>query len=205
MDRLPVRTHHCRFCNHLLLATTRDLAALPRRKAPAQDAAIILPLPTRDTHETETESDQPANNTKEPEPQPQPQPESGTTHNEAEREREDKTTPTAAASTQPQPHYTILLSTTIPERKPTLIRREDGFEKRLLLRCGRCRVVVGYFLDPAHFADAGAGREDDEEEEEGARVVYVLPGAVMETGIMGEEEKMKAMDGAWSGWVRDSI
>lgn len=197
MDRLPVRTHHCRFCNHLLLATTRDLAALPRRKAPAQDAAIILPLPTKDTNETETESDRPANNTKEAEAEA----ESGTTHNEAGGEGEEAT---AATQPQLQPHYTILLSTTIPERKPTLIRREDGFEKRLLLRCGRCRVVVGYFLDPVHFADAdaGAGRED---EEEGARVVYVLPGAVMETGVMGEEDKMKAMDGAWSGWVRDSI
>ncbi|KAL4892406.1 hypothetical protein BDV59DRAFT_202548 [Aspergillus ambiguus] len=177
MDRLPVRTHHCRFCNHLLFATTRDLASLPRRKPPAQDAAMILPLPT-DTHETDPDRPE----------------------GDAEARKDGEATEAKTAATTPtttQPHYTILLSTTIPERKPTLIRREDGFEKRLLLRCGRCRVVMGYFLDPVHFPDATA-----QEDEESARVVYILPGAVMETGIMGTEEKMKAMDGEWSGWIR---
>ncbi|KAL4945221.1 hypothetical protein BDV06DRAFT_185182, partial [Aspergillus oleicola] len=37
-----------------------------------------------------------------------------------------------------QAHYTILLSSSTRDKKPTLIRREDGFEKRVFLRCGRC-------------------------------------------------------------------
>lgn len=97
-------------------------------------------------------------------------------------------------------HYSILLSTTLPDRRATLVRREDGFEKRLFLRCGRCRLVVGYFLDPVHFADSkdsmnsGGG--------ENARVVYLLPGSLMETGVMsdGDEGRMKAMDQEWSEW-----
>src|SRR5215471_411610 len=45
-QRSRIRTYHCHFCNHLLLATTQDLSLLPRRREPARDRAIILPLPT---------------------------------------------------------------------------------------------------------------------------------------------------------------
>ncbi|EYE98718.1 uncharacterized protein EURHEDRAFT_448310 [Aspergillus ruber CBS 135680] len=158
---LPIKTHHCRFCNHLLLATTRSLSLLPRRKDPARDAALILPLPKSTTNDDEDETDQ-------------------------------------NRGTKGVKHYSILLSTSIPDRKATLVRREDGFEKRLFLRCGRCRVVVGYFLDDVHFLghtdDKGAG------EGGGAKVVYLLPGGLVETGAMGDEDKVKAMDQEWSGW-----
>jgi hypothetical protein len=79
--------------------------------------------------------------------------------------------------------YSLLLSTT-QDRKPTIVRREDGFEKRVLLRCGRCRLVVGYKLDAAQFrpmdsgtsgARAGEGGEDTAEVE----VVYLLPGGLV--------------------------
>ncbi|KAE8376000.1 hypothetical protein BDV26DRAFT_294517 [Aspergillus bertholletiae] len=159
-DRLPVHTHHCRFCNHLLLATTRDIPSLPRRKDPAKDKAIILPLPTPGTSED-------------------------------------------ADSTR-QEHYTILLSTTVPDRKATLVRREDGFEKRLFLRCGRCRVVVGYFLDGALFpmtsVAASASADDGEDGERKEKVVYLLPGALMETEVMGDEGRLKGVDNEWKGW-----
>lgn len=97
-------------------------------------------------------------------------------------------------------HYSILLSTALPDRRATLVRREDGFEKRLFLRCGRCRLVVGYFLDPVHFADSKDSM--DSGGGENARVVYLLPGSLMETGVMsdGDEGRMKAMDQEWSGW-----
>ncbi|KAE8422037.1 hypothetical protein BDV36DRAFT_291849 [Aspergillus pseudocaelatus] len=161
-NRLPVHTHHCRFCNHLLLATTRDISSLPRRKDPAQDKAIILPLPTSSTAED--------------------------------------------SDPNQQEHYTILLSTTVPDRKATLVRREDGFEKRLFLRCGRCRVVVGYFLDGVLFpmtSVAASASRDDGEAEEGERkekVVYLLPGALVETGFMGDEGRLKGVDDEWRGW-----
>ncbi|KAF7595288.1 hypothetical protein BBP40_006788, partial [Aspergillus hancockii] len=98
--RLPVQTYHCRFCNHLLLATTRDITSLPRRQDPAKDKALILPLPSSPTLDNEDE----------------------TTGSSSEKTK-----------SRPQKHYTILLSTTVPDRKATLVRREDGFEKRVFL------------------------------------------------------------------------
>ncbi|PYH48911.1 uncharacterized protein BP01DRAFT_353213 [Aspergillus saccharolyticus JOP 1030-1] len=188
--RLTIRTNHCRFCNHLLLATTRNITTLPRRKAPAQDAALILPLPRDDeelnhAQDPDDEGNADANSSNQSQNQP-----------------------------KKQLHYTILLSTTIPDRKHTLIRREDGFEKRLLLRCGRCRVVVGYFLDAVHFPrqtrTLGAGEDEGQEEEladsQRAKVVYLLPGALMETGVMeaNDVEKLRAMDRQWAGWMDSS-
>ncbi|KAB8266096.1 hypothetical protein BDV32DRAFT_143828 [Aspergillus pseudonomiae] len=159
-NRLPVHTHHCRFCNHLLLSTTRDIASLPRRKDPAKDKALILPLPTSTTPED--------------------------------------------SDPNRQEHYTILLSTTVPDRKATLVRREDGFEKRLFLRCGRCRVVVGYFLDgvlfPMTSVAASASVGEGEEGERKEKVVYLLPGALVETGAMGDEGRLKGFDDEWRGW-----
>lgn len=146
-NRLPVGTLHCRFCSHLLLATTRDIPRLPRRKDPSKDAAIILPLPSEPADPTEDE------------PGGQNQ------------------------------HSTLLLSTTIPDRKPTLVRREDGIEKRIFLRCGRCRVVVGYFLDEVHFPS---------DIEDRGKVVYLLPGGLMETEAMGDEDRLKATDREWA-------
>ncbi|RHZ50790.1 uncharacterized protein CDV56_103864 [Aspergillus thermomutatus] len=184
--RLKVHTHHCRFCNHLLLATTRTIAALPRRKDPAQDSALILPLPHADADADADDDDE-----------PDASPEATSTEGQGERKKEKEK--------QKQKHYTILLSTTLPDRKATLIRREDGFEKRRFLRCGRCRVVVGYFLDAVHFPVAKDGRGEDElegeESDQEPRVVYLLPGALIETETMGDEEKMRVMDREWSGWI----
>ncbi|GIJ91301.1 hypothetical protein Asppvi_010266 [Aspergillus pseudoviridinutans] len=184
-QRLKVHTHHCRFCNHLLLATTRTVATLPRRKAPAQDNALILPLPRAD----EDEDDDAEPDAAEP--------------NRAEK-TEGEGEEQGARKRRKQKHYTILLATTLPDRKATLVRREDGFEKRRFLRCGRCRVVVGYFLDAVHFPVAPGKGEDTvegEETDQEPRAVYLLPGALMETEIMGDEEKMRAMDREWSEWI----
>jgi hypothetical protein len=103
-----------------------------------------------------------------------------------------------AKTTQTQSHTTLLLSTTIPDRRATLIRREDGIEKRILLRCGRCRVVMGYYLDSVHWDTPGQGHGQGEEKDE-EKVVYVLPGALVGTEDLGsagvgEEEWRK-----WNG------
>ncbi|RLL98436.1 hypothetical protein CFD26_103050 [Aspergillus turcosus] len=199
--RLKVHTHHCRFCNHLLLATTRTIATLPRRKPPAQDNALILPLPHADDDDEEQLDEEPDADADaaSPEPATETNPLQNPT-NETEEQG------TRTRHRKKQKHTTILLSTTLPDRKASLIRREDGFEKRRFVRCGRCRVVVGYFLDAVHFPvtapgaeDGGEGERIDQEQE--PRVVYLLPGALVETEDMGDEEKMRVMDREWSGWI----
>lgn len=75
--------------------------------------------------------------------------------------------------------YSVLLSTT-QDRKPVIIRRDDGFEKRTLLRCGRCRLVVGYKLDH------GQVSAEEGDREKGATVVFLLPGVL----VSSEDMKM---------------
>lgn len=70
-----------------------------------------------------------------------------------------------------------------------------------MLRCGRCRVVVGYFLDRAHFGSSSAGAGAGSGSGSGAgSVVYLLPGALVDTGCMGDEHVMKMVDREWSSW-----
>jgi len=75
-----------------------------------------------------------------------------------------------------QPANSLLLNV-VPDRKPVIIRRDDGFEKRTLLRCTRCKLVIGYDLDEAHFGDF----------KEHARPVYLLPGGLISTSDMVKE------------------
>ncbi|KAL2867194.1 uncharacterized protein BJX67DRAFT_107617 [Aspergillus lucknowensis] len=169
--RLPITTHHCRFCTTLILATTRDIASLPQRSKNAMDGAQILPLRSNPLPNSDREGGQ----------------EGGM----------DVDTDTDTTK-----HYTILLATSIRDRKPTMIRREDGFEKRFFLRCARCRLVMGYFLDEVHFpAEGGLAAGSGVEGED--RAVYLLPGALMETEIMSDEDKMRAIDREWSAWFRN--
>lgn len=68
--------------------------------------------------------------------------------------------------------YSLLLNTTL-DRRPVVVRRADGFEKRWVRRCGRCRMGVGYVLE-----------EGGEVE-----VVYLLEEGLVETGrLRGEGE-----------------
>ncbi|CAI7642970.1 unnamed protein product [Penicillium glandicola] len=161
-QRLPIQTQHCRFCNHLLLATTRDISTLPRRGGEGKDKALILPLERKNSTDGEVEADL---------------------------EEEAKTTETPRKARHASNHTTLLLATTIPDRRATVIRREDGIEKRLLLRCGRCKVVVGYYLDRVHWGSTGdrGVRDGEEGEEERPPAVYLLPGSVVETEKLGGE------------------
>lgn len=86
-----------------------------------------------------------------------------------------------------RPLYSMVLSTTI-DRKALIVRREDGWEKRWVWRCGRCRLGVGYSLED------GAGTDGDvkeETEKQKQKVVYLLPG-----GLVGTREMM---DGGFGG------
>lgn len=193
-QKLPIRTQHCRFCNHLLLATTRTLSALPRRGEGAQDKAIIIPLEDGDGN---GDADGDAEAEAEAEAEIEEQNQQGTTATNAK---------SKAKSKRRMNHTTLLLSTTLPDRRPTLIRREDGIEKRILLRCGRCRVVVGYYLDKVHWdttrKEKGKGTDGEKGEgEERPRppAVYVLPGAVVETEKMGAEGGGVG-EREWRGW-----
>lgn len=178
LQKHPIQTQHCRFCNHLLLATTRTLSTLPRRSEGAQDKAIILPLENGNTDadlDAETEIEGEGKSPIDGDP-------SETTATTTTVDQ-NPVKPKTGSKTK---HTTLLLPTTIPDKRATLIRREDGIEKRILLRCGRCRVVVGYYLDKVHW-DGTTGGVDDGEEGLRPPAVYVLPGAVVETAEMGGE------------------
>lgn len=91
------------------------------------------------------------------------------------------------------PDSTSILEKAITvETTPVVLKLEDGFEKRYLVRCGRCGVVVGYVLDLSLF--------DETKGKVGVRegVVYVLEGAVVGTEMMrvgrtgGDGEGVKA-------------
>lgn len=92
--------------------------------------------------------------------------------------------------TIPSQGYTILLSL-FPSPNTTIIRREDGFEKRVLYKCGRCRVVVGYAIVEGGGGDAmeidggeGVGDGKSGGERYDGKVIYILPGGVVGTDVM---------------------
>lgn len=75
--------------------------------------------------------------------------------------------------------HQVIIQNLVADRKPTVIRREDGFEKRTLLRCQRCELVVGYYLDQAQFKSEDVLAPD---------VVYILPGGLLSTeGMMDDK------------------
>ena len=71
----------------------------------------------------------------------------------------------------------LLSSNLRPARKIIVVRREDGFEKRRIYRCGRCAVCVGYEIVEEHV--------ENERVQEKVKVIYLLEGALVETGRMG--------------------
>ncbi|KAM5465678.1 hypothetical protein MauCBS54593_006453 [Microsporum audouinii] len=205
-SRIPIRTYHCRFCNHLLIASTQDVSTLPRRRAPALDNAIILPLPKKSADVDEEEEDEEENIEEEESDKREPgetqisqRLESATLKSGTKKEK---------SSTSASQHYTILLSTTTPDRKPIILRRADGFEKRLLVRCGRCKVVLGYVLDEVHFkkgdgtkSGAGAGLEGEQGGTSGTgepEVIYILPGSLVVTVDLDKEIQIEKE--SWAGW-----
>ena len=71
-----------------------------------------------------------------------------------------------------------------------------------MVRCGRCRLIVGYELDAEHYAAfsgvgaigsseaASAMDVDGEGKEEKMKVMYLLPGGIMSTETMASGKKI---------------
>ncbi len=165
LDQSPVFTYHC-LCTHLIVATTTPLSALFRRSASSLDKAYILPLPSPTSARSRASDD-------------------------SDSETEAQTSTSSAKPTTlispTRPHYALLLSA-VTDRKPQIITRIDGFEKRYLQRCGRCRLVVGYQLDWGQYADADTGTSERTGRRED--VVYLLPGGLLSTEEMFEGRNM---------------
>ena len=83
--------------------------------------------------------------------------------------------------------YTLLVGMQ-KDSKMTIIRREDGFEKRFLWRCGRCALVVGYEITGPE--DSGLGGREREGEEFDGKVAYLLPNGILSTGTMVQGKKI---------------
>ncbi|KAH0358377.1 hypothetical protein KCU83_g390, partial [Aureobasidium melanogenum] len=85
-------------------------------------------------------------------------------------------------------HYASLANTTTDTKptvtKPTVIRCEDGFEKRYFHKCGRCELSVAYSLDKSQFEDTktSSGPRED--------VVFLIPGGLMSTEDMKSGKDM---------------
>lgn len=96
----------------------------------------------------------------------------------------------------PPEGYTLLLGLD-KDPKATVVRRQDGFEKRKLHRCARCRLVVGYELPDQTRGgnedvemDGTTGKGKEREEEYMGKLLYILPGGVMSTEAMMTERKV---------------
>lgn len=68
----------------------------------------------------------------------------------------------------------------------TIVKLDDGFEKRYAVRCSRCGLAAGYHLDKSHFS--GTEAQSDPRTD----VVYILPGGLMTTEEMREGRSMEA-------------
>lgn len=160
-----LHTYHC-LCSHLLLATTHDISHLPQRSGESLDRTHILPTP------------------------PVPERISSAILSDAHRPPSPPGDDEISSSTGTANGLTVLLS--MPRAsQPLLIRRSNGFEKRYLLKCGRCELPVGYQLDWAQWVEQGgaAGKKGRKED-----VLYVLPGAVAKTEQMIKGKKPDDVD-----------
>ncbi len=147
-----VHTYHC-LCSTLLLATPYPISHLQRRAPPSLDHAYILPLPPLSSRTSDTT------------------PVADVNHNNL--------IPTERQSDNENVLPSLLTPNVRPARKSVVVRRSDGFEKRKVLRCGRCGIGVGYEIIGVEVAAQGGDR---------GRVVYLLEGGLVETEDMGKED-----------------
>ena len=149
-----IHTYHC-LCSQLLLATPYALSALPKRQSPALDGARILPLGKPPTTQDDEDMLHP---------------------DEATERNQDDELEKNGNNESTEVQYSLLLNTTL-DRRAVVVRREDGFEKRWVRRCGRCRTGIGYVL---------IGKM---EEGEGMGVVYLLEDGLVATDHLKEGEQ----------------
>lgn len=67
----------------------------------------------------------------------------------------------------------LMLPALRPARKTIMVRREDGWERRRVWRCGRCGLGVGYEVE---------GEGGGEGKSERLRVMFLLEEGLVETG-----------------------
>ncbi|KAH8804917.1 hypothetical protein F5884DRAFT_797673 [Xylogone sp. PMI_703] len=182
-----VYTYHC-LCSSLLLTSTHTLTSLPRRLG--VDKAIIIPLPAKPPVLT-TDEPRPSSPSRSPTPSNPAEGEEGT-----EEERNNANPIQDIPKDLPPSGFSMPLHMRA-DKKPTVIRREDGFERRLLWRCGRCKLVVGYQIasegtaTEAMDVDSGANGKsegDQGDEETDLKVLYLLPGGLMSTEAMTKKD-----------------
>jgi hypothetical protein len=75
----------------------------------------------------------------------------------------------------------ILSGSTFDDVSPVVVKLEDGFEKRYALRCKRCDVQIGYWLDQSQFDQDKHGRRTD--------VMYLLSDGLMSTDEMNNTKR----------------
>ncbi|KAH8590497.1 hypothetical protein B0O99DRAFT_303746 [Bisporella sp. PMI_857] len=103
----------------------------------------------------------------------------------------------------PSEGYTILLALE-PDSKPLIIRKEDGFERRLPYRCTRCNLVVGYEIFPdvgfaqstlptTHNSGNEEGKDKDVEAYTG-KILYLLPAGLQSTETMAKGREISEGD-----------
>lgn len=92
------------------------------------------------------------------------------------------------------PGTSILETAITTDDNPVVLKLDDGFEKRYLVKCGRCGLTLGYQLDLSQFEGTKEkiGRRED--------VVYLLAGAVLgtqdvRTGRKVDEREVEAVLG----------
>ena len=83
----------------------------------------------------------------------------------------------------PVPGAVILSGSTFDEGTPSILRLEDGFEKRYGVKCRRCDLQVGYWLDKSQFGEKEEGIRSD--------VMYLIPGSLMSTEDMKGGKNME--------------
>jgi hypothetical protein len=77
------------------------------------------------------------------------------------------------------------------DKRVTVVRREDGFEKRICWRCDRCNLIVGYELqgqgergEAIEGLEGPDGKGKGREEGYVGKVLFLLPGGVQSTDVM---------------------
>lgn len=79
----------------------------------------------------------------------------------------------------------------VVEDENVVVKREDGFEQRQLIRCSGCNLIVGYKLDQAHYLEHSI---------DAARVAYLLPGGLTTTNDMEDGRLPETPD-----WTKQQI
>lgn len=63
----------------------------------------------------------------------------------------------------------------VTQDEEVVVEVANGFERRRLIKCTKCKLIVGYKLDQTHYPDSSIDAEN---------IAYLLPGGLMSTEDM---------------------